>query len=756
MTAPVATASVEITLSDRITTPLRRVAASLSNLSRRLGLDRIGRAAVELTGRLRGLGDGLARTTGRLSSFIALAGAGSAGAIMGMFNLAKGASEVGSEIGEAAQKLGIGVVALQEYRYAAKMSGIESATLGKGIEKLGINAVEARKGNKGLIKDFRALGVTLKGSNGQMRTTEQLFGDTLNKLAKVKDPLQRNRLAFKLFGKSGVELMKMLGDGAEGLARKREEARRSGAIFGENAINAADKFGDNLDALMERLTGFQRLLGVQLLPVLNEMVEGVTAWFDANAGLVRSTIVEWVQSFSKVMRDLMNPTSELRLEIAKVATNFRSFLDAIRPVIDFLGGPLQASIIAAAAWIAGPLVTATALLTAAFVRLAAAFLLTPFGWIVAGVAAVGSGVYVLYQKWDEFAAYWSGLWGRITSAFDRSFMEGIGTALDEFNPLVHIVRGLSAVLEYFTGFSLTDAGTKMMDTLYAGVAAGGERVFAWVADLMQKFQDFGTSLGDKFFALGSAVIDRFLSGLKDAWAGVVDWFKGAVDGLVGWLPESIRSRLGFSAEAPAGDGGTTDGETGTAAKTAPDVPTFEYPAPVMDPLGMPIPVDVNVPEFKAPEPIKLDTGGAGKSISDSITDGLRSAWADLMRPVGDLAPRPPTVSAPGKAVADSTRIDLAAPRVEAPTPIVLPPVNATPQTVQTQEVDAGSVKVGTATFPEPLLTHQPQTVNAPLNVGGITVNVQGMTPAEAQGMFQRALSGVAQQHAANIQSSLSD
>ncbi|RWC07551.1 MAG: phage tail tape measure protein [Mesorhizobium sp.] len=218
-----------------------------------------------------------------------------------------------AEIGEASFKLGIGVETLQEYRYAAKMSGIENETLTKGIQKLGINASEAVKGNKQMAKSFRALGVPLKDTKGKMRSTEAVLNDTFTALAQIKDPLRRNALAFRLFGKSGVDLVKMLSEGSGGLRNMREEARRLGIILSDRATKAADAFGDNLDSLLLRFEGLKLFLGVQLLPVLNEVIEATTKWFDTNAGLVRQSITEWVGAFAKALRDFMNPASERRL-----------------------------------------------------------------------------------------------------------------------------------------------------------------------------------------------------------------------------------------------------------------------------------------------------------------------------------------------------------------------------------------------------------------------------------------------------------
>ncbi|TIV59979.1 phage tail tape measure protein [Mesorhizobium sp.] len=623
---PTAEATVKLSLIDRITGPIKRIQARLAALGTRLGFDRIGASVNRLGKSLVGLGNGLTRTTARLSSFVALLGLGASGAVAGAFALAKSASDLGSEIGEASFKLGIGVEALQEYRFAAKMSGIENETLTKGIQKLGINASEAVKGNKQMAKSFRALGVPLKDTKGKMRSTEAVLNDTFTALAKIKDPLRRNALAFKLFGKSGVDLVKMLSDGSEGLAEMRHQARLTGSVMSARAAAAADEFGDNLDALLIRFEGLKLFLGVQLLPVLNEVIEATTKWFDANAGLVRQSITDWVQAFAKVLRELMNPASEIRQKMAGMAEGVTSFLNAIKPVVDFVGGPMNATLLVLGAWTAAPLITALTAVTAAFVTLGVTIMATPVGWILAAAAAIAAAAYLIYQNWDKIAKWFGEFW---------DYVKGL------FASAVAYIQGIAG--------KLYDAGVAMVQSIW--------------------------------------------DGLKSKWADVVAWLKGAVNDLVGWLPDVIKTKLGIdinAAKLPEG----------------PNAPATRAGAAV----GALVPPKVETP----PPPSAPFVSGQKPADMGSLSATIR----DLMKPLSEVT------------------------KQGSPT--------------KTDEVDAGTVKAASIQIAEPLTVHEPQQINAPLNVGGITVNVQGMTPGEAQLMVTRAIGAAQARQQANIQSSLSD
>jgi hypothetical protein len=408
-----AEATVRLSLIDRITGPIKRISARLGSLSKRIGLDKIGKSIGNLGARFKGLGDGIAATSGRLAGLFGLLGAGGAGAIAAAYGLAQSASDLGSEIHDTSVKLGIGAEALTEYRYVADQAGIEVATFDKGVEKLGVNAVEAAKGNKQLSAAFRALGVRVKDTKGHMRPMEDVLDSTFVALSKIKDPLKRNQIAFRLFGKSGVELTKILADGAEGIKAGREEARRLGVVWSDDAAGAADAFGDGVSALGKRLNAFKTLVGVRLLPVIGGVIDGINKWFDANSGLIRSKLTEWVQRLGGFMKDLFDPTSQIRQQFAGFAEKVGAVYDKIKPLIDLIGGPLNAALALVGFWALAPAITAVSLLGFAFGGLAKAIagvgldLLTKLSGGIADFAGAG------LSKTIEAAGGKAGnLWGK--------------------------------------------------------------------------------------------------------------------------------------------------------------------------------------------------------------------------------------------------------------------------------------------------------------------------------------------------------
>lgn len=408
-----AEATVTLNLIDRITAPIRRISARLSSLSKRIGIDKISRSIGELGARFKDLGGGIARTTGRLTALMGVFGASGAGVIASAYGLARSVADIGGEIDDATHKLKIGSDALQEYRFVAKMSGVETASFDKAVEKLGINAGEASNGNKQLAASFRTLGVRVTDSKGQMRPMEDILDDTMLALTKIKDPLKQNSLAFKVFGKSGVEVTKMLADGADGIKGWREEARKSGSMLSRGAVLAAADMGDAIERLTTRLKGLQFFVGAQLVPVFTELLDNLTDWYDTNSKLIHQKLSDWARGLVGVIRDLFDPTSKIRQQFAGFAEKVGELYAKIKPLVDLIGGPLNVALALIGLWALAPAITAVTLLSFAFGGLAKSIagvgldLLTQLSGGVADFAGAGLG------KTLEAAGAKSGnLWGK--------------------------------------------------------------------------------------------------------------------------------------------------------------------------------------------------------------------------------------------------------------------------------------------------------------------------------------------------------
>jgi hypothetical protein len=224
----------------------------------------LGKAARVAEQELKGVADAAAKAGG-------LIGAGLAAGAAAFAALAKQSINAADEMGETAQKIGMSTESLSAYSYIAKMSGTDTDTLTNAVKKLNVNVVDAARG-QGAAKDaFAALGIELKGQNGQLKDSDTLIREVSGRMSEFEDGAVKTALATDIFGKAGADLIPMLNQGEEGFAALTAEAEQMGLILSNETANAAGEFNDSLDRMKSAIAGNVNTVVAQMLPVFNQL-----------------------------------------------------------------------------------------------------------------------------------------------------------------------------------------------------------------------------------------------------------------------------------------------------------------------------------------------------------------------------------------------------------------------------------------------------------------------------------------------------
>ena len=105
------------------------------------------------------------------------------------------------------------------------------------LQRFTRRAAEAAQGT-GEAKDALAqMGIALRDQSGNLRRSEDLLADVADAFARIEDPAERVRLAFKLFDSEGVALVNLLSDGSGALEEMRERARDLGIVLDDAQLS---------------------------------------------------------------------------------------------------------------------------------------------------------------------------------------------------------------------------------------------------------------------------------------------------------------------------------------------------------------------------------------------------------------------------------------------------------------------------------------------------------------------------------------
>lgn len=225
-------------------------------------VDQTRSAFDSIRGNLVKLGDESNRVKGML------AGLGVTLSAAGFVAMIKSAIDAADHLNKLSQKIGISVEALSTLRFAAQLSDMSLESLQKGIKGLSQNITEANTGIGDGAQMFEALGISVKNADGSMKSTDEVLLQVANVFAHLEDGAVKTALAVKLFGKSGMDMIPLLNQGAAGINQLTAEAARLGLKLTTETARSAEAFNDNLTALKASSSALGISLARDFLPEL--------------------------------------------------------------------------------------------------------------------------------------------------------------------------------------------------------------------------------------------------------------------------------------------------------------------------------------------------------------------------------------------------------------------------------------------------------------------------------------------------------
>ena len=172
---------------------------------------------------------------------------------------------------EMAARIGVSTEFISEMGYAAKMATGDSGFLEAALNRLQVAAAKAEQGAKGPSAAFRSLGIDVRDAEGKVKSLEQLLPEVADKFKAMPDGPREAALAVALFSREGRKMLPVLNEGAEGIAKLRQEAVALGLSVSTDMAAAAGVFNDNMDRMMFTVRGLVSSILQEALPSMVEL-----------------------------------------------------------------------------------------------------------------------------------------------------------------------------------------------------------------------------------------------------------------------------------------------------------------------------------------------------------------------------------------------------------------------------------------------------------------------------------------------------
>lgn len=213
-----------------------------------------------------------------------------------MVGMAAKAGATADDLNTLSAITGMSTEELQKFKYATDLVDVSQETMTSSLKKLTMSIGNAEKGTGKAKGAFDQLGVSIKGPDGQLRSTTEIFDDTIKKLSGVKNETERNALAMDIFGRSAMDLNPIINDGGAGLEHYSKRMEDLGLVTSQESLDGANAFNDVIDETKSIVEAAGLKIGAKLAPSFQKLGETVQQ--------VITDVVQFIDSFSEEQIDL--------------------------------------------------------------------------------------------------------------------------------------------------------------------------------------------------------------------------------------------------------------------------------------------------------------------------------------------------------------------------------------------------------------------------------------------------------------------
>jgi hypothetical protein len=146
-------------------------------------------------------------------------------------------AKMGSELSDMSAKTGLSTKALQEFGFAARLTGTSTEAMGKAVNQMQKHIIAGDAA-------FGALGLSV----GKLKSMdpEKAFQQVGDAIKNLRTPTEQAAAAMAVFGKAGADILPAI---KQGLAESAAEAEKLGLVLSEHAVAAADALDDEVTKL---------------------------------------------------------------------------------------------------------------------------------------------------------------------------------------------------------------------------------------------------------------------------------------------------------------------------------------------------------------------------------------------------------------------------------------------------------------------------------------------------------------------------
>ena len=264
--------------------------------------------------------------------FVALAVA-IAKAEKALIQMTRESAEAADDIVTLSSVTGMSTDSIQELNYMADLTDVSLDRIRDSLKETTNKMQEAATGTGDAYEAYNKLGVKITDVDGQLRSAEDVFYDTIDALGQMKNKTERDAIAMDLLSESAQELNPLIEIGSDGLKQYAQEAHSMGYVLDNEALTALTEVDDAYQRLQKSQEGAKNQLSAEFAPYLTEFYEKITKLIkDGGQALKDSGIVDSFGMLLETVGDIIAPTDQLSSDTVPKLT------EALRPLAEIMAG----------------------------------------------------------------------------------------------------------------------------------------------------------------------------------------------------------------------------------------------------------------------------------------------------------------------------------------------------------------------------------------------------------------------------------
>lgn len=278
------------------------------------------------------LGDRFTSLVGSAAKMGVAVGAAALAVGTAITGIVANATQTATEIEKFANQAGLSVEEYQKLDAVMQNSGWSMEQSAGDFSALAEKIMEASDATSETAELFATLGVETENLDGSLRSTEDVFNDTILALQNVENQTERSAIASQLLGTTGEELASTLALTNEEFLAMKENAD----VIDESSIDKAVAFSESWNEVKTTFSNLATELGISLMPILNAILEFVTEnspIITEKADEIFKFIEECVEKFAVFWQEhgdaIVEITTTIFSAIELIVTEILNILSAI-------------------------------------------------------------------------------------------------------------------------------------------------------------------------------------------------------------------------------------------------------------------------------------------------------------------------------------------------------------------------------------------------------------------------------------------